>query len=205
MTGITAPILWSLSPDIMRRGHLPCGKLVKVLQRAFCIIFAGSLTNRYMAKGNELFRSRLRPQRIEANLKSKPGGFCLVTGKASLVHAHMTGRTVLIGLRMADIATRLIAVEMVYFCILRLIAVDLLVAVNTFRSIRNSIAVCVLFTIAMHLLAGVTLATFHIFFLMYVRLDPLVLTEILLPNPASVTCGTNQLYGRLSLKEMPIQ
>ena len=184
--------------------QLPGGYCTEVAQCILHVKVKCLGINWYMPQGHVLLRSFVRSQWIEPDLKGKPRRLCLVKGDVILIHSHMTGRTVILRLGMADMTTCLVLMDPVGYHVFRLLVIDFLVTSHAFRSIFHLIPVSIVLSIAVHLLTGMAFIAFHVFFSMNTRQGPLLLTKILFVNTAPVTGRTNLFHRGLSLIQMTV-
>ncbi|KPK46351.1 MAG: hypothetical protein AMK74_00520 [Nitrospira bacterium SM23_35] len=117
----------------------------------------------------------------------------------------MAGRTIFIGLRMADLTACLTSMNPMGYHILCFSAVDPLVATETFWPVFHLVPVCVILAITMHFLSSVTLFAFHILFPVDIWQNSFILTKIFLLYATPVARSTDLLHGGFLLKEVTIQ
>jgi hypothetical protein len=85
-----------------------------------------------------------------------------------------------------------------------MIHINLSVTILTRRSVFDFIPMLIGFAVPMHFFGGMTRAAFQVFFMVNVRFETLVFSEILPAYPAPMTGGAGLFYGGLFLEDMPL-
>jgi hypothetical protein len=117
----------------------------------------------------------------------------------------MTGGTIIIGLRVADMAARFALVNPVGYYVVCIPAIDFPVTIDTLWPVLYVIPIFRLLSVPMHLLAAVTFLAPHILLPMDIGHRLLMLTEVFLLYTTPVAGGADLLHRGFPLKQMAIQ
>lgn len=189
MTGVACPVLGSMPPDIVRGGHFPRGKFVKICQSVLNVSLEKVPVHRDMTDRDKLFGPPIGLQGIQADLEVNVSLLDFKELGTRLVFGNMTAIAVLVRHGMTNMTAHPIFVYLMLFGILGFSVIDIFVTVYALGAVFHLIPAAVILAVSVHLVSGVAPVAFEILLSVDIRRDALVLAEVFPLDTASVAGG----------------